>query len=64
LTVLLGDREIELGYSQVHLPAARFDTSSLISHDDHQDVRMLPLSDAPAVIRYAGAAPVESTSAQ
>jgi hypothetical protein len=47
----IGEAEASLGYEQIHLPAARVDPGSATRHDDHDDVRIVPVGESPAVVR-------------
>jgi len=55
LKLVVGEAEASLGYEQVHLPAARVDPGSVTRHDDHDDIRIVPVGESPAVIRYRAA---------
>jgi hypothetical protein len=54
LTVTLDGQDIDLGLRQNQLPAARADLTTLRPHDDHQDVDILPVEGADAVVRWVG----------
>jgi hypothetical protein len=43
LSISVNGVRVDLGYQQVHLPAVRIDLTSLANHDDHQDVRIVPV---------------------
>jgi len=55
MKLVVGGAEASLGYEQVHLPAARVDPASVTRHDDHDDVRIVPVGESPAVVRYRAA---------
>jgi hypothetical protein len=58
LKLSVGAVEISLGYEQAHLPAARMDIDSVIEHEGHQDVRIVPVGDIEAVVRYQPRIPI------
>jgi hypothetical protein len=58
LNISVNGARVDLGYQQVHLPAVRIDLNSLTNHDDHQDVRIVPVGGTPAIIRFAPELPV------
>ena len=55
LKLVVGGAEASLGYEQIHLPAARVDPGSVTRHDDHDDIKIVPVGESPAVIRYRAA---------
>ena len=55
LKLVVGEAQASLGYEQIHLPAARVDPGSVTRHDDHDDIRIVPVGETPAVIRYRAA---------
>ncbi len=55
MKLVVGEAEASLGYEQIHLPAARVDPGSATRHDDHDDVRIVPVGESPAVVRYRAA---------
>ena len=57
LRMSVGAIEVRLGYQQVYLPAARAEPGSLTRHDDHHDIRIVPVGGTQAVIRYSEAIP-------
>jgi hypothetical protein len=52
---VVGGAEASLGYEQIHLSAARVAPESVTRHDDHDDVRIAPVGESPAVVRYRAA---------
>lgn len=54
LTVELDGREIDLGLTQLDLPAARIDPERTVHHDDHRQVQMIPAGSDVAQMRYYG----------
>jgi len=62
LNIGVNGARVDLGYQQVHLPAVRIDLNSLTNHDDHQDVRIVPVGGTPAIIRCAPELPVAPSS--
>lgn len=57
LRMSVGAIEVRLGYQQVYLPAASAEPGSLTRHDDHHDIRIVPVGGTQAVIRYSEAIP-------
>ena len=57
LSISAGTTEVSIGYQQVYLPAARAEPSSLTRHDDHHDIRIVPVGGTQAVIRHCPAIP-------
>lgn len=57
LSISAGTAEVSIGYQQVYLPAARAEPSSLTRHDDHHDIRIVPVGGTQAVIRHCPAIP-------
>ena len=55
MKLVVGEAEASLGYEQIHLPAARVDPGSVTRHDDHDDIRIVPVGESPAVVRYRAA---------
>ncbi len=55
LRLAVGEAQASLGYEQIHLPAARVDPGSVTRHGDHDDIRIVPVGETPAVIRYRAA---------
>lgn len=55
LKLAVGQAQASLGYEQLYLPAARVDPGSVTRHDDHDDIRIVPVGGTPAVIRYRAA---------
>ena len=55
LTLAVGGVQASLGHEQIHLPAARVDPGSVTRHGDHDDIRIVPVGETPAVIRYRAA---------
>ena len=55
LKLAVGEAQASLGYEQIHLPAARVDPGSVTRHDDHDDIRIVPVGETPAVITYRAA---------
>ena len=55
LRLAVGETQASLGYEQIHLPAARVDPGSVTRHGDHDDIRIVPVGETPAVIRYRAA---------
>ena len=64
LRMSVGTTDISLGYQQVYLPAARAEPGSLSRHDDHHDIRIVPVGGAQAVIRYSETIPAAGQSAE
>jgi len=54
LTVTLDGQEIDCGLRQIQLPAARADLTTLRTHEDHQDIDILPVEGADAVVQWIG----------
>jgi hypothetical protein len=52
LNISIGSIDVNLGYLQVHLPAARMDISSTTEHENHRDMRIVPVGGTEAVARY------------
>jgi hypothetical protein len=55
LKLVVGEAEASLGYEHIYLPAARVDPGSVTRHDDHDDVRIVPVGESPAVVKYRAA---------
>jgi hypothetical protein len=55
LKLTVGEAKASLGDKQVHLSAARVDPGSVTRHDDHDDIRIVPVGETSAVIRYRAA---------
>ena len=55
LRLSIGEAQASLGYEQIHLPAARVDPGSVTRHGDHDDIRIVPVGETPAVITYRAA---------
>jgi hypothetical protein len=55
LRLSVGEAQASLGYEQIHLPAARVDPGSVTRHGDHDDIRIVPVGETPAVITYRAA---------
>ncbi len=51
LSISAGTTEVSIGYQQVYLPAARAEPGSLTRHDDHHDIRIVPVGGTQAVIK-------------
>jgi hypothetical protein len=58
LKVSIDGVDVGLGYEQVYLPSARMDIESLTGHDDHQDIRIIPVGGTAALIRHQPRIPI------
>lgn len=52
LTIAVGEVQASLGHEQIHLPAARVDPGSVTRNGDHDDIRIVPVGETPAVVTY------------